>query len=105
MMPLTSIWCNAAAVDFVRTIRNVVNEKPIFLATGTSEVEATTKDAKKQRRLRNTHREMFHELSRYYPLEGGLWTRPTLLSEGKQGLIQCAGVIPLTHFLISGGGS
>jgi hypothetical protein len=67
----------------------LVNERGV--ATG-------ARRAKNEQTRRNAHRELYEELSRYYPKDTGFWTQTKLLSQGKGGCIQCTGGVPLTHF-------
>jgi hypothetical protein len=51
----------------------------------------------------DVERRLLQDISRYYPLDDSMWTRPTLLARGKDGRFRCTLNIPLTCFLISGG--
>lgn len=82
--------------------RGVVNQEPRLFTTGTEETKPVSKRGMQERLRRRTERELFLELSRYYPLAVGLWTCPRLLCEGKHRRGQCTNNIPLTHCFISG---
>jgi hypothetical protein len=86
-----------AAVEAIREVCQTVRGKPCLLVNE-SGVATGARRAKKEQTRRSDHRELYEELSRYYPRDKGLWTQTKLLSRGKDECIQCTGGVPLTHF-------
>jgi hypothetical protein len=89
--------CYTAAVEAIREISGKVRGNPC-LCVGGGGVAIAVGRAKGEQARRSAHRELYEELSRYYPMDTGLWTQMKLLSQGKDGCIQCTGGVPLTHF-------
>jgi hypothetical protein len=77
----------------------VVNQEPRLFVRKLNEAEANSKTAVRERLRRDSGRELYQELSRYYLRSEGRWMRPELLSKCKHGYVQCIGNIPLTTFL------
>ena len=96
------IGCFVEALKAIKTIRGVVNEKPLLYETGGGEDEACSKPAKTERDRRDLNRERCKELSQYYSRSKGLWRKPGLLKKGKHGTALCTGDIQLTRFPTSG---
>ena len=82
----------------------MVNQKPILAKGETQGKEQPKQRAQRERIRRDEERGYLEELSRYYPRASGVWTRPTLLTEGKHRHVQRTEGIPLTDFFISGAG-
>jgi hypothetical protein len=74
--------CNAAALEVVATIHEVVNKEPHLVMTKTADGGKTSGSAMGERDRRNIEGELYRELSRYYPRVLGAWTHQKLLSEG-----------------------
>ena len=81
------VECNTAAVEVIPTIREMVNEEPYLLVTKTIE-KSVSHPADMERERRNTERQLYQELSKYYPRGQRPWARSTLLWEGKHGRIK-----------------
>ena len=82
----------------------MVNREPILAKGESKGTEKPKGRAQKERIRRDEERVYLEELSRYYPRASGLWTRPTLLTEGEHRDVRRAGGIPLTDSFISGAG-
>ena len=79
------IGCDLVAAEAIGSVRGVVNEQPCLLITNGKDPGAASEGARKERERRSAERGLFQKLSRYYPREKGVWTRPQLLSNGKHG--------------------
>ena len=91
---------HAAAIKVIRTFREVANDKPCLVGYGEwiKSHEPVSKKAQQERKRRDQKRELYEELSRYYPQGTREWNRPQLLSNCKQEHIKYAGDIPLTSY-------
>lgn len=65
------IECDAVALEAIRTTREVVNDKPRLCVVGTEQKEVS-EPADRERRQRKVGRDLFQELSKYYPRAGRL---------------------------------
>ena len=80
-----SVGWNAAGIEAIKKIRKVVNERPCLAGFGPAPVESASTSAIGYQERRNNVRQLYQELSKYYPLEGKrrVWTRPELLAKRK----------------------
>ena len=93
----------------VEKTKDLVYDEPCLLVGKSEETDAVTPRiycggrAEEGRGRWQKTRSLLQVLSRYFqrPTRKD-WTRPTLLSEGKHGRIQCIGEIPLNSSLFSG---
>lgn len=78
---------NAVAADVISTIRPLENPEPRLLTWPGRRTTAGSRHADGEFARRNAERELFQELSQYYPRKQGQrpWARPSLLSNGKHG--------------------
>jgi hypothetical protein len=73
---------NAAALEVVATIHEVVSKEPHLVMTETTNGRNISGSAMAERSRRNIEDELYRELSRYYPRVVGAWTHSKLLSKG-----------------------
>lgn len=84
--------CNAAGLEAVSKIREVVYQEPHPVVVETTGEELVSKYAGKERDRRNTERGLYQELSRYLRVDTGYyWTRPGVLANRKHGRWKCDG--------------
>lgn len=94
-------------MEVIQTVRQVIYQEPRLRGVKTEEAEAEEEQemseaARTERERRSAERNLYQELSRYYPRSRGLWTRTQLLMSGKHGRTQCTCDILVTYFLSSG---
>ena len=95
------IRSDPAAIKAISTIKGM-KSKPRLIIGEAKDDEAVSEAARKERIRRGTERDLYQDLSRYYPRDQGMWSRPKLLSKCED----ChffSGDIPLTCFLASVG--
>jgi hypothetical protein len=78
------INCNAVAAEIIPMIRPSVYPEPCLLTGAGKRTAEGSKNADDEFDRRNVERELYQELSRYYPLgRRKAWARRPLLLEGK----------------------
>ena len=93
---------DAVGIKAISTIKKAPSTEHC-LVVKCENTKRSGRDAKSAEVRCNLERELYQDLSRYYPRTLGLWERPKLLSKCKDGCIRCASDIPLTYFIFSVG--
>ena len=78
-------------------IRPLQRDEPFLTKALTKSEEAGSHTARREQNSRAIERQLYEELSRRYPAGGLRWTRPRLLSRGKQKFLTDWRDIPLTR--------